>query len=72
LDGHAQNVARDLGVDPLELILHGGEDYALIVTCPSPIDGFRRIGVVEAGDGVWLARGATREPLAPRGYDHFA
>jgi thiamine-monophosphate kinase len=47
--------------------LYGGEDYALLVAAPAPIEGFRRIGRCQAGQGVWL----DDEPIEPRGWDHF-
>ena len=65
-------IAGQLGVDPLDLVLYGGEDYALVVASPVAIDGFWRVGVVEEGGGVWLTRGTAREELVPRGFDHFA
>lgn len=63
--------AAALGTDPLDLALYGGEDYALVVSSPVPIDGFRKIGDVRGGSGLAL-RGPTGErPLEPRGFDHF-
>jgi thiamine-monophosphate kinase len=63
-----------LGRDALDLALHGGEDYALLATSPSPLPGFVRIGtVMDAGESrlVLTTTDGTR-PLAPRGFDHFA
>jgi thiamine-monophosphate kinase len=74
LDRHAlltpalQGAAEALDADALELALHGGEDYALLVTATQPIEGFLRIGRIEEGQGVWID-GAE---LEPKGYDHFA
>lgn len=65
--------AAALGRDALELMLGGGEDYALLATSSSPIDGFVRVGSVLPGPaGVCLRRadGAT-EALGRRGFDHF-
>ena len=39
----------------LERVLHGGEDYALVVTSPELPEGFVRIGEVQSGEGVWLS-----------------
>jgi thiamine-monophosphate kinase len=70
-----QRAAAELALDPLELALSGGEDYALLVTAPRGVilEGFVRVGrceqpaeapvVVELSDGTrCLARG---------GWDHF-
>jgi thiamine-monophosphate kinase len=66
--------ARALGVDALELALHGGEDYALVVAGPGPIPGFRALGEVREGQGVWLrsVEGDDERPIEARGFDHFA
>jgi len=71
------DAARALGGDAVELALHGGEDYALLVTSREAIDGFVRVGTVvdraTAGAArILLANGASgsREVL-PRGFDHF-
>jgi thiamine-monophosphate kinase len=61
-----------LGEEPLELALHGGEDYALVATSVVPIPGFSKIGQVEDGDRVELSQDGRRRPLEARGFDHFA
>lgn len=79
LDATLVEVARALGVDPLELALHGGEDYALVVAAPpsARLPGFARIGGCEHADvalgcvALVDARG-DRRAVAPRGFDHFA
>lgn len=63
--------ATALGVDALDLALHGGEDYALVVASPGPIDGFRRIGEVRSGRGLILRGPKGERPIEPRGFDHF-
>jgi thiamine-monophosphate kinase len=74
LTGAAAVVARS----PLELALHGGEDYALLVAAPvgCEVAGLRPIGRFEEAAGgqpvVWLRRGAVLEPVTVRGFDHFA
>ena len=74
-DEATKSAAEALGLTATlrDLLLHGGEDYALLATSKEPLPGFTWVGVVEAGGGTWLrgADGAQR-PLAPRGYDHFA
>jgi thiamine-monophosphate kinase len=56
-----------LGVDLLDAILFGGEDYALVATSRSPIDGFFRIGSIRSGSGLTCG---GRE-ISPRGFEHF-
>jgi thiamine-monophosphate kinase len=51
-----------------ECVLAGGEEHSLLATFPGTVpDGWRTIGVVEAGEGVTLD-GAVQ---AARGWDHF-
>ena len=66
------STAAALGVDPLDLALEGGEDYALVCTAPESIAGFTLIGAVAGGEGVWLRDGSKLERLEKRGWDHFA
>jgi thiamine-monophosphate kinase len=70
LDANAATVAAAsaLGASPLDLVLHGGEDYALVCASDAPIAGFHRMGSFAAGEGVWL--GGKR--IEPQGFDHFA
>jgi thiamine-monophosphate kinase len=71
-----------LGLDPLELALHGGEDYELLFTVPKKFS--RRMPRKVAGIPVTvigeitsekkvILLGADRrsEPLQPKGWDHF-
>ena len=52
---------------PLEDVLAGGEDHALVATVPTPVAGCRVIGRVHAGEGVTLdGRPATG------GWEHFS
>ncbi len=63
--------ASALGVEPLDLALHGGEDYALVAASPGPIAGFRRIGEVRQGRGLLLRTPSGERPIEPLGFDHF-
>ena len=63
-------VARAIGQDPLDLALSGGEDYALLCASSAPIEGFVRIGSIEAGSGCVL-RGPAGERAVSGGFDHF-
>jgi len=51
-----------------ECLLAGGEEHSLLATFPRDVpDGWRTIGVVEAGEGVTL----DGAPQTARGWDHF-
>ncbi len=76
-------VAERLRVVPLELALHGGEDYELLFTLPEPaarrlpprLAGvtLQRIGRIERGRALLVVDAEGRKkPLAPRGWEHFA
>jgi thiamine-monophosphate kinase len=64
-----------LALPALDLALHGGDDYALVMafapgTLPTP---FRAIGACSPGRGVTLRESdGTARPIDPRGFDHFA
>lgn len=74
------------GLDPLDFVLHGGEDYELLFTVPLPriADALRKlpaetgVAVKSIGRMVPQAKGITfinrkgeRIPLASKGFDHF-
>jgi thiamine-monophosphate kinase len=63
--------AAAAGASPLDLALHGGEDYALLAAGPGPLEGFRRVGDVIGGAGVALRTPRGIEAIDPRGFDHF-
>jgi thiamine-monophosphate kinase len=71
-----------LGLEEINLALHGGEDYRLLFTVPSRVASrlrrklgdarVFRIGQIQAGRGVELELpGGRRVQLAARGWDHF-
>ncbi len=74
---------RELGRDPIELALAGGEDYELLFTArdEDALDSLRgdhdvpltRIGEIrDESDGIRLKRrDGSVEPLAETGWDHF-
>jgi thiamine-monophosphate kinase len=70
---HLLRACSVLGVDPVEAMLHGGEDYALLATGKPARRprGVRVIGRVTRGEGAWLLEGITRRRLE-RGFDHLA
>ncbi|TDD35426.1 thiamine-phosphate kinase [Nonomuraea terrae] len=62
--------AKELGADPLEWVLTGGEDHALAAVFPADVRlpaAWRVVGRVSEGEGV-VVRG--RE-IGRRGWDHF-
>jgi thiamine-monophosphate kinase len=76
-------LAARLGVDPLEWVLTGGEDHALLATFPGVAvlpEGWHPIGRVQqleasatAGSSVRIAGWSQREATASTGgWDHFA
>lgn len=68
--------ARPFGIDVRDVVLHGGEEYALLFTSPMReaelSSALKRpvfaIGRITAERGVRL----DGEPLEPKGFDHFA
>lgn len=74
-----QSHARGLNIDVKNVVLHGGEEYALLFTSSlreselstalgRPVYA---IGRITAGRGVVLKENGVAQPLLPRGYDHF-
>lgn len=79
-----QEVARRLGLDPLNLALKGGEDYQLLFTArpgkqavlqtafaQAGLPAPTRIGRIVAGLGIRLRRGEEEQEIAGTGFDHF-
>ncbi|MET0840415.1 MAG: thiamine-phosphate kinase [Marmoricola sp.] len=66
-----QAVGSALGVDPIQFILGGGDDHAILATFPSGTDlpeGFTVIGSVSEGEGVTVDGSAYE---GPGGWAHF-
>jgi thiamine-monophosphate kinase len=64
-------VGSALGVDPMQFVLGGGDDHAIVATFPAGTtlpEGFHAIGSVSAGEGVTVDGG---EYDGPRGQTHF-
>jgi thiamine-monophosphate kinase len=62
-----------LGLDPMDWILHGGEEHSLLLTLPADRElpeGVRRIGRVESGAGVVLQADSGLIPLRLEGWVH--
>ncbi len=79
------DLASVTDADPVDLALHGGEDYELLAALPpqaleragrSLVERFgtrlTEIGEITEGTGVVAVRGDAEEPLEPKGWDHFA
>ncbi|MDI6854713.1 MAG: thiamine-phosphate kinase [Deltaproteobacteria bacterium] len=77
-------VSRELGRNPLDLALKGGEDYQLLFTSPPDagpelMEAFGRaglpapikIGVVVSGREVTLVTASGEEIISGSGFDHF-
>ncbi len=69
------DAGRELGVDPMEWVLFGGEDHGLLIAFPPYVlvtAPFVAVGTVGESK---FARGSLvtvdREPLDRRGFDHF-
>jgi thiamine-monophosphate kinase len=63
-----EQAAQAIGASEREWVLHGGEDHSLLATFPAEANlprGFKPIGVIEAGEGVYL----DDQPLAVGGWD---
>lgn len=55
----------------LDLVLHGGEDYALVCASPSPLEGFRRVGTCTEAPGLRLRSSSGHVAVvAPQGHAH--
>ena len=80
-----EELGRLLGVDPLDQALHGGEDYELLACLPpQAVEPARErlrdrfgtrltaVGEITDDDLVAVRADGRREPLDPKGWDHFA
>ena len=80
-----QQAAQELGRDPLDWALAGGEDYGLLFTAPADAaeelvrlvaraggSVISRVGRITAGSGVVLFHQGRSRRIAYQGYDHFA
>lgn len=62
--------ATQIGVDPDELVLRGGEDYELLFTARASDIG-TEIGIIQEGNGVVVVDREGRERAASGGHQHF-
>ncbi len=68
-----RRAARELGLDAVEMALHGGEDYEVLATAPRGTlsDAWCEIGEVVEGAGVSVCREGITQELEASGWDHF-
>jgi thiamine-monophosphate kinase len=74
LPAPARELAHQLGLDPLEAVVGGGEDYLLLVATDQDLVGLgmRACGAVEAETGVRLRRANGAVATLPAaGWDHL-
>lgn len=82
IDNRVVELCGRRALDPLQLALHGGEDFELLFTVkpadvarlPRRVDGveIKRIGeIANATDGVKISEGARIWDLKPGGWKHF-
>lgn len=82
VDNHVIELCGRRALDPLQLALHGGEDFELLFTVkpadvarlPRRVDGveIKRIGeITNASEGVKIAEGSRTWELGPGGWKHF-
>ncbi|GBE05348.1 MAG TPA: thiamine-phosphate kinase [Nitrospirae bacterium] len=71
ISGELAAAAKDLGADPFELALKGGEDYVLLFTAPTNI----RTDAVKIGEitkkGRYLVDRGRKTRFKAEGYEHF-
>jgi thiamine-monophosphate kinase len=82
VDNYVTELCGRRALDPLQLALHGGEDFELLFTVkpenvarlPRRVDGveIKRIGeITDADKGVKIAEGPRTWELKPGGWKHF-
>jgi thiamine-monophosphate kinase len=82
IDNHVTELCGRRALDPLQLALHGGEDFELLFTVrpgdaarlPRRVDGveIKRIGeITSASEGVMISEGTRIWELRPGGWKHF-
>lgn len=75
LNGNVRTFAKNIGADPLEIAILGGEDYSLLgAVSPNEMEraksvpAFTPIGTVSETPGITL----NGEPFKNKGFDHFS
>jgi thiamine-monophosphate kinase len=60
--------ALALNLDPMDLLLSGGEDHGFLIASTQLPEGAIKLGEIKPGSGVWL----DQSPVALMGYQHFS
>jgi thiamine-monophosphate kinase len=66
-------LGQRLGRDPVNWLLHGGEDHSLLLSVDAHAilpPGVAPIGAIEAGSGVWLRQEGEIRALTSRAWEH--
>lgn len=78
ISAELRKFASELGRDPVDYALYGGEDYQLLITMPAHAAmqfchtyGCTVVGEVTSSRGVILETRGVRKKLEPKGFDHF-
>ena len=66
----AAELSRRDGVSALEHALNDGEDYELLLSGPTGIDGAIRVGRIVPEPGIHLMENGATRPLQARGWQH--
>ena len=83
IDQRVTELCGRRALDPLQLALHGGEDFELLFTVkpdnvarlPRRVDGeeIKRIGeITDASEGIEISEGSRVWELKPGGWMHFS
>lgn len=61
-------LAKELAVEPMDLVLSGGEDHVLLVAANHNVSGFYEIGFASAGEGLFVDGNKMSDK--PSGFQH--
>ncbi len=66
-----REVSAFLKLEPIEMVVSGGEDYHLLFTAKQPIPGMYEIGEITERGLYFVRKDGTEEEIKPAGYQHF-
>ncbi len=64
-------VSEAFGIDPMEHVFSGGEDFHLLFTGREGMEGAFEIGEITDGEMILLKKDGSEEMIEPVGYQHF-